>query len=401
MPAIFSLFNILSFLYILRSAQLGVTIWRERQAVQRGPLTPHNQYIAEQAAYFIAVPISVFFHELGHALAVWLFNGEVIEFAYRFFWGYVEHRGLYESWERWLIALAGTIGSLLTGLALYFLLRKRPSPSLRYFGLRALRFQIYFSLIYYPLFTLLGFDGDWVTIYDFQATPVLSATTAVIHATILLLTYRADRRGWFQMPAFSTVTEEDQYQRSASFASAHPDDPAAQLQYIDTLRRSGEERQATRLLEQFIQQYPDNAVGYLQLAAVQSHGRYDIPRRASENAARALSLGLQDARQIMYAHQLIGQHYLALGKGEQAVRAFTDALAALPQSKAPQDQAMRARLHYVRAQGYRRSQDYSSAYRDAELAVQLARSAGDTAGEQLYQGELSVIRQHTGQQRLS
>lgn len=401
MPAIFTLFNILALVYVLRSAQLSVTLWRERTDLRQSPLTPRKKYQSDQAAYFIAVPVSVFFHELAHALTVWLFGGQVIEFGYRFFWGYVQHQGIYTPPERWLIALSGTIGSLLTGLAFWYLLRNRQAPALRYFGLRALRFQIYFSLIYYPLFTLAGFDGDWAIIYNFRATPVLSAATAVAHAAILLLTFRADRRGWFEMPAFQNSVAEAQFDQLAIQARQRPDDTGAQLRYIDALRRSGEERQATRRLHTFLQEHPENAEGHLQLAAVQSQGKREIPRGASENAARALSLGLHTPQQVMYANQLIGEHYLALGQGREAVHAFTDALAAAPAGVAPQDTAVRARLHYARAQGYRRDGQYDSAYRDAQEAVRLAQTAGDKAGEQLYQGELAVIRQHAGQHKSS
>ncbi len=401
MPAIFTLFNILAFLYVLRSAQLGVTLWHDRAHLRQSPLTPRKKYQADQAAYFIAVPISVFFHELAHALTVWLFGGQVIEFGYRFFWGFVQHQGVYTPAERWLIALAGTLGSLLTGLTIWLLMRQRPAPALRYFGLRALRFQIYFSLIYYPLFTLAGFDGDWATIYDFGATPVLSAVTAVTHAAILLLTYRSDRRGWFEMPAFENSDAQAQFDAVASAARQSPDDASAQLRYIDALRRSGEERQATQRLHAFLQAHPNHAEAYLQLAAVQSHGRREVPRNASENAARALSLGLHAPHQIMFANQLIGQHYLALGKGQQAVHAFTDALAVAPASTTAQDTAVRARLYYARAQGYRREEQYDSASRDAQEAIRLAQAAGDKTGEQLYQGELAVIRQHAGRHKPS
>ena len=151
MSSIFSLFNILAILYIIRSAQLGITIWREWPDLKSEPLTPHKKSLANQASFFIVIPIAVFVHEAAHALAVILAGGEVVEFNYRVFWGNVVHQGTYTPVQLWLIAIAGTLGSLLVGLAFWLLTRHSQSSFLRYFGLRAVRFQIYFSLIYYPL----------------------------------------------------------------------------------------------------------------------------------------------------------------------------------------------------------------------------------------------------------
>ncbi|MFQ5422163.1 MAG: M50 family metallopeptidase, partial [Anaerolineae bacterium] len=143
-------FNIFSLFYAFLSLRLVVTLWRERADIGQPPLTHRKKGLAEQAAFFIAVPIGVFFHEFGHAFFVLLFNGRIIQFAYRGFWGFVEHVGNYSAPERWLISLAGTIGSLLFGLVVWLLFRRNRVPALRYFGLRAFRFQTYFSLIYYP-----------------------------------------------------------------------------------------------------------------------------------------------------------------------------------------------------------------------------------------------------------
>ena len=101
-------------------------------------------------------------------------GGQVAEFHYRAFWGYVVPIGSFTAAQSWFIAIAGTLASLAFGLFVWWVFRRASSSTLRYFGLRAFRFQVYFSLIYYPLFTLLGFDGDWRTIYDFSATPLLS-----------------------------------------------------------------------------------------------------------------------------------------------------------------------------------------------------------------------------------
>ncbi|MCZ7670661.1 MAG: M50 family metallopeptidase [Chloroflexi bacterium] len=149
-------------------------------------------------------PLGVFFHELGHALAVWFFGGTVVGFNFRFFWGEVEHFGVYTLPERWLISLAGTLGSLLFGLGVWLALRHNRVSSLRYFGLRAFRFQIYFSLLYYPLFSIILPIGDWRVIYDFAATPILSSVTLVVHLLFLAAYWLYDRQGSFEAPAMDS-----------------------------------------------------------------------------------------------------------------------------------------------------------------------------------------------------
>ncbi len=202
MSSLFSLFDILTIFYLFRSVQLGLKIWREWPQLRIEPFTPHKKHLAEQASYFIAVPVGVLAHEVGHVLAVWASGGQVAEFHYRAFWGYVVPIGSFTPAQSWFISIAGTLASLAFGVFIWLIFRRATSSTLRYFGVRAFRFQVYFSLVYYPLFTLFGFDGDWKTIYDFSATPLLSAATAILHAGTLLLFWRGDRTGWFEAPSY-------------------------------------------------------------------------------------------------------------------------------------------------------------------------------------------------------
>lgn len=222
MTSMSGLFNILALLYIFRTVQLAITLGREWSKFTGEPLTAHKKSLANQAAFFIVVPIAVFVHELAHVLAVLAAGGRVAEFHYRVFWGYVVPQGSFTGQELWWIAIAGTLGSILVGILFWLGLRSATSSSIRYFALRALRFQIYFSLIYYPLFTLLGFDGDWRVIYDFASTPLLSAATAVAHAANLFAFWRFDRQGWFEAPAFASEESQHRFARLTAEAGADP-----------------------------------------------------------------------------------------------------------------------------------------------------------------------------------
>ncbi len=411
MGALGSLFDIFAILYIFRSIQLGLTIWRTWSTVSKAPLTLHKKQLAEQASFFIAVPISVLIHEFCHALAVWLFGGEVVEFGYRVFWGYVRYVDNFEVGERWFIALAGTLGSLAFGLGIWLLLRHNNASALRYFGLRAFRFQVYFSLIYYPLFTLFVPVGDWRTIYDFQATPILSGATAVFHITFLGLFYYGDRVGWFDAAAHETIAAEEKFQTLAVAAAAQPDNIQLQLEYIDGLRRGGAKRKAQHQLEQFMQQQPRSSAAHLQMAALLSDGKHEVPKKAFTKAEEALNLGLPEPAQRAFAHQLMGRYFLDTGKGAQAVTHFSDAITLVlskaeaavsipnqnPDTLTPQQANQLAQLHYLRNQAYRRQQKFNTAYDDIQQAVRYAQIAGNQQAQVRYQEEIKVLENHAGQ----
>lgn len=385
MSLISGLFNVLSLLYIFRAAQLTFQIGRNWAEVRQEPLTRAKQRLAEQAAFFISVPISVLVHELGHALAIWLFGGQVVEFAYRVFWGYVVPAGDFTAGQDWFIGLAGTLGSLLFGVSVWLALRHNSSRTLRYFGLRTFRFQIYFSLLYYPLISLVLPIGDWRIIYSFSETPWLSAATLAVHAGLLLLFWRADRRGWFEMPAFDTAAEQVRYEQLEQTAATG--DPGAQLQVIDTLRYGAASHQAERRLEQFMADHPQSADGYLLRAMLASQKSGQVDSKTAGYLRQALELDLADSR-AAYAHEMLAQHDLERGEWAAAEDELTAALALDVNGK------QRAQLLYWRSQARRRQGRLSAAGEDIAEAIALARMANDPAAEARYRQELQVLEKH-------
>ena len=396
MSSVFSLFDILAILYIFRSVQLGLQIWRQWGIIRSEPFNLHKKQLADQAAYFIAVPIGVLFHEVSHALATWAVGGQVIEFHYRAFWGYVVPQGNFTPAQNWFIAIAGTLGSLIFGLVIWLVFRRAPSQTLRYFGLRAFRFQVYFSLIYYPLFTLLGFAGDWRTIYDFSATPQLSGVTAVLHIGTLLLFWRGDRSGWFEAPSHETIREQEQFEQLAVTATLSPQDTQVQLQYIDGLRRGGAKNKARRQLQQFMAQNPDSAAGHLELAALSSAGKRQISKKAAQSAEEALNLGLPNSQQFVYAHETVGRYHLENGQIDQAINNFTEAIAALENDHQSHNLDSLFQLHILRSQAFRRQQKYEQTYRDIQEAINCAQRSGNQAAVGQAKQELETLEKHAG-----
>lgn len=396
MSVLTGIFNLLALLYIGRAIQLTVQIARDWTELRQEPLTRAKQHLAEQAAFFVAVPFSVLVHELAHAAAVWLFGGQVVEFGYRVFWGYVVPSGSFTPLQNWVIAVAGTLGSLAFGAAVWLVLRRQPSRTLRFFGLRAFRFQIYFSLLYYPIFSLFLPIGDWRIIYDFAATPVLSGAMAVAHAALLLWFYRADRAGAFEMPAFESVAAQSHF---AALSASN--DPAARLQAVQLLQQGEAKRLAERELNRYLAQYPESAEGQLQRALLLVRTQRAVTPEAAATARQALALGLRAPDDVALARRIAALAELERGDGAAAAAELDAALAPAP-GYAPEQLSLTARadLHYLRSQAYRRQRRYEDAYRESGEAVRLARGAGLNDAEERYRAEQELVEKHAGR-RLS
>ncbi len=395
MSVITGIFNLLALLYIGRAVLLAGQIARDWNALRQEPLTGAKQRLAEQAAFFLGVPPAVLVHELAHAAAVVAFGGQVVEFGYRVFWGYVVPQGTFTAAQNWFIAIAGTLGSLAFGAALWLVLRRHPSRTVQYFGLRAFRFQIYFSLLYYPLFSFFLPIGDWRVIYDFAATPLLSGLTAAAHALALLLFYRADRAGAFEMTAFESIAAQTRH--AAVLAAAEQGDPAAQLEAINALRAGGAPYEARRRLADYVRCHPNSAEGQLQLALQAGAAHRQVGKEPAEAAARALALGLREPDHAALAHQIVATYHLERGDGAAAEREMDAALAptatydpqALPLPR-------RAELHSLRGQALRRQGRYEAAYTETAVARKLAVELGMGPLLGKYDGELQLIEKHAG-----
>lgn len=395
MSVMTGLFNVLALLYIGRAVQLAVQIARNWNALRQEPLTRAKQRLAEQAAFFLGVPPAVLIHELSHALAIVIFGGQVVEFGYRVFWGYVVPQGSFTPVQNWIIAIAGTLGSLAFGAVLWLILRRNPSRTLQYFGLRAFRFQIYFSLLYYPIFSLFLPIGDWRTIYDFSATPILCAATAVVHALLLLLFWRADRAGAFEMIAFDSIATQTRYE--SVLATANAGDPVAKLQVISSLWNGGAKHEAHRSLTGFLAAYPNSAEGHLQQALQAGDGRQHVGKEAFEAAGKALALGLREVDHAALAYQIRGFYYLERGDGQAAEMEMDTALAGTATYDSDQISPLRrAELHNLRSQAYRRQGRYEAAYAEMETALQLARQLAIEPLVQKYADEKLLIEKHAG-----
>jgi len=382
-----SLFNVYYGWRVFRSMGKG---WA---ALNREPLRREQKRLIDQAAFFLGIPLGVIIHELGHALTIWLFGGEIVDAGYGFYWGYVAHIGFYSPAQLWIIAMAGTVGSLIYGVTMWLIFSRIRLSTYRYFALRILRVHLFYSLVFYPIFTLFTFVGDWRLIYDFNATPLLSGLTLAIHLSILALFYFGDRQGVFDMPGFDTIEDQARFEQLKAQAAKSPHDAQLQLRLVDAYRQGGAQQLGTRQLKLYLKENPNSADGYMQLALLQAQGKRQIPAKAKNSAAKALSLGLSNSVSIVQANRIAGEYSSNVGKLDEALDRFNQGIAA---AKAAGHQELSAHLYYLRAVVYRRQGRYDFALHVIQEAIKLARGSGQGQLVSHYESELATVQSHSG-----
>ncbi len=388
---IFLLVSLLNVFYALRIAGNLRQRWGE---FQREPLQAWQKSFIDRAAFYLGMPLGVLLHEMGHAVTVLLFGGQIVDVGYAFYFGYVGHVGYYTPPQRWLISIAGTIGSLIYGVVMWLIFRRIPKSSYRYFANRLLRMSLAYALIFYPLFTLFSSIGDWAIIYDFQATPLLSGATLVIHLGILAMLWWADRRGMFEMPAFESTAVQAQFEQLRSQATVNRHDSELQLQLVDAYRRSGMKHTANHFTQSFLKENPNSAEGTLLQALLAAQNKREVPKKARDSAVRALSLGLDQPIQVAQANLLAGQYSLGVGKVEEAINYFSQGIGAATSAGRFE---LTAELYYLRARAQRRGNHYEAARQDIEQAIKLARASSQGQAMSRYEAEKAIIAEHAGQ----
>ena len=380
---IMALFTGLSIMQLYMGIQRMRRVRQENQTWAAEPFNRWRKQIGDDLSFYVAVPIGVLIHELGHAIVVWALGGRVLEFGFFFFWGYVLPSQSWGPNAQWVLSSAGTWGNVLFALVVWLALRNHPLRTVRYAMLRTVRFQIYFAFLYYPLFTAFLQIGDWRTIYDFEATPMLAGGMAVVHVAILLAYWWSDRQGRFDMPAFQTVEMQEQYEQLANTKTA-----AAQLQRLVLLQRSGSSKHAQTLAKRLVGEYPDSAEIHLLAAASGVEQSDDISQSAADHARQALAIGLTDPASRANAHFIIGGYHVRRHEIDQAIERFNQALANLP----GQNSANIHRIYYARAGAYRRANRDEDTIRDLTQALRLAEQQRHVQWAKQYRDELDAMQ---------
>ena len=177
-------------------------VWQQRKTVFDSRVTQQERMQLQQVAFFVIIPVTVALHELGHAIAVWAFGGEVIDFGFYFFAGFVSYAEPFSTLQHLVVAAAGTLVNIVIGVViLAFVLLKRPplGPAWNEFLITGAVLQGANALIFYPLLDFAtGMNGDWRQMYASENGSWRLVVLAV-HGGILALAWIINRRSSFRL----------------------------------------------------------------------------------------------------------------------------------------------------------------------------------------------------------
>lgn len=164
-------FGFISLFYAFLGVRFAIQFWPQRKEIFDNQITHRDRALITQAAFFFLLPFSVALHELGHAIAIWSFGGEVVDFGFYFFAGYVSYNPTgFSDVQQMLIAFAGTLVNIvLIALAMAIVLFKTPplSPAWNELLIQFTAISGLNALVLYPLLDLAtGMSGDWSQMYD-------------------------------------------------------------------------------------------------------------------------------------------------------------------------------------------------------------------------------------------
>ena len=194
------LFDLLSLFYVFLGIRALWVLKQNWRAFTDDRLTAFDRNLATQLAFFVFIPIGVFFHELGHAAATYQVGGTIDwlngGFHYALFWGYVIPIGRFTPLQDWWIALSGNLVSVVFGFLPLILIPFTRKNWIKYTIIQFARIQLGWSLIGYPLLTFAGFEGDWTTIYF--TSPLLGVPLFISQAALVAALWLIDRRAWLR-----------------------------------------------------------------------------------------------------------------------------------------------------------------------------------------------------------
>ena len=198
----FELLILICAVYALIGAKMLREVWQQRATVFDDRVTPPERMQLQQAAFFVIIPLTVALHELGHAIAVWAFGGEVIDFGFYFFAGYVSYAEPFSTAQNLVVAAAGTIVNIVIGVVvLGFVLLKRPplGPAWNEFLITGAVLQGANALIFYPLLDFAtGMNGDWRQMYSAE-NGNMRLVVAAFQFGFLFLAWALNRRPAFRL----------------------------------------------------------------------------------------------------------------------------------------------------------------------------------------------------------
>lgn len=191
-------FSIISLIYVVIGIRSVTRLIGRWGAVWDRRFTVQDRQLVDEAAFFVLVPVSVALHELGHAVAVWGFGREVVDFGFYGFAGYVSFIpfGLSDA-QLFVIASAGTFVNLILCVGAIGLVFLRPMRA----SINELLIQFAIvsganAFIVYPLLDLAsGLNGDWRQMYS-SGVPWLTAIIVAVQVGMIAAGYWLYSSDW-------------------------------------------------------------------------------------------------------------------------------------------------------------------------------------------------------------
>jgi Zn-dependent protease len=182
-------FALISLFYVILGVRVIFQLVRNfRQTFDRN-FTHQDRMLVDQASFFVLLPIAVALHEIGHAIAIRLYGGEVLDWGFYGFAGYVafDPREFTDA-QQIVVAAAGTLVNLLlaaVAVALVFLRRPPFRAAVNQLLIQFTWISLLNALVVYPVLDIVsGLNGDWTQMYSFSV-PTLSLAILVIHIIVL------------------------------------------------------------------------------------------------------------------------------------------------------------------------------------------------------------------------
>ncbi len=327
-------------------------------------ITPDDRSRATPVAMFLLVPLGVLLHEVGHALAVWQLGGRVVEFNWSFLSGYVVPEGNFSTAGTWWIYFSGNLVSILLGFAALLLLLFPVRPMVKYLAVTFAEIQLFFSLLGYPLLSLLGVEGDWVGIYGIPPMPI-KIVIAAAHIALLLGLIWAIRNP--RLRRWRLLLSHEAQRRVSSLEAriaAYPSDIQPRLDLAQYYLEQGEPALARETVDEAIAAMPGDPDALFAAGALAEQSKK--PQQAVAYYQQALE-GMGPGQRSANIALRLGRLYTTQDRPADAVTAFTRAVDGGPPS---------AEARYWRGRAYLRLHDDVAAQNDFRAAAAL-----DPSGE--------------------
>ena len=286
-------------------------------------VTAADRRIAAQLSVFVVPPIVVLLHELGHAAAAITVGAEVAGIHYGLFEGSVTVLGRLTALESWFVALSGNLVSAAVafGMLAAGVWAKGLRRPFRYLLVLGGLFEVLFALVGYPVLSLATRFGDWLVIYDFEATPGPAVAAAVAHGLLLYGTWRWWRVGLRRTLFAAASGREDELASLEEAVTSDPADAEKRLALANLFAAHGDLDLAGATLDDGVATSRDPARLHLARARLAMYrGRWNqallatragleadaalpLPADVGSGGGRAGAGGSADVRERLWANQ--------------------------------------------------------------------------------------------------